>query len=159
MIKATKPQLSKIHVLLGQMNLLEAKANLVSQFTNGRETSSKEMTMSEAKNLLGHLSEYDPNDRMRKKVFALAYEAGMLYGYSTEDKLMNSAKLDKFLREKGTVKKTLNKMSKAELGKTVSQFQQIVKHKEESSANKAVAAMLGELEITITIKNKASKQG
>ena len=125
MKKITYPQISKIHVLLTQLNLLEQKADLVFEFTNFRATSTKDMTQAQAAELIRHLSKYDPLDKMRKKVFALAYEAGIIYGDSPEDKKINAAKLNLFLKDRGTVKKELSKMSKEELVATVSQFKQI----------------------------------
>jgi|GEM_PF-1418352 len=148
----TIPQLSKIHVLLNQFGIIEDKAELVSQFTNGRETSTKKMTFDEAKNLLQHLSKFDPLDRMRRKVFALAYVAKIIYGDTREDKQMNVAKLNMFLREKGTVKKDIHKMKKDELIKIVNQFSQIVKHKDESKVLKETKNMLGGLGISTSKK-------
>jgi hypothetical protein len=157
-MKATYQQLTKIHMLLTQLQLLDEKKNLVMQFTNRRATSSKDMTKAEAAALIGALSqdsqrdEYNPCDRMRRKVFALAYEAGFIYGDTPEDKSMNSAKLNAWIMEKGTVKKTLNKMSKAELIKTINQFEQIVKHTAQTGANKETRSLLNELGITTTKK-------
>ncbi len=145
-----KQQLTKIHVLLNQFGIMDDKAELVNQFTNGRETSSKQMTFNEARNFLTHLSKFDPLDKMRRKVFALAYSANIIYGDSKEDRQMNIAKLNMFLREKGAVKKELNKMNKDELVKVVNQFSQIIKHKEESTASKNTKSMLDEIGISTT---------
>lgn len=148
-------QLKKIHVLLRQFGVMEDKKELVLQFTNGREESSRKLTMEEAKNLLSHLSQYDPLDRMRRKVFALAYSADIIWGDSKENRQINIAKLNMFLREKGTVKKDLNKMNKVELIKVIGQFEQIKKHKQESKASKETKNMLGELGILTS--NKRAK--
>lgn len=150
MNKVTKPQLSKIHVLLTQQGLLEYKADYISQFTNGRETSSKEMTVGEAANLLKVLSQTDPNEKMRRKVFAQAYEAGYIFGHSWEDKRMNAAKLNRFILEKGTVKKELNKMTRAELIQTINQWDAIIKHNAATQAGKAAKSVLAELGIATT---------
>lgn len=147
-------QLTKIHVLLNQFGLMSDKADIIRQFTNGRETSSKQMTFNEASDLLQHLSKFDSLDLMRRKIFALAYSAGMIWGDSKEDKQINSAKINIFLKEKGTIKKDLNKMNKAELIKVVNQFIQINKHKEESKISKETKSMLSEVGIS-TSKNGA----
>lgn len=149
MNKVTNAQLSKLHVLLTQLKILDQKADLVLQFTGYRSISSKEMTKDEATELIRHLSKYDSCDKMRKKVFALAYEAGIIYGDSWEDKKMNAAKLNLFLQERGTVRKELSKMTKEELVKTVSQFEQIVKHNEGTAASKTVKNVLNELNIPV----------
>ena len=148
----TTAQLSKIHVLLNQFGIMEDKADLVSQFTNGRETSSKKLTFNEAKSILQHLSRFDPCDKMRKKVFSLAYEAEIIYGDTQADKKINAAKLNMFLLHSGTVKKELNKMSKDELKKVVNQFYMIIKHKEESKVNKNTTEMLSGLGISTAKK-------
>jgi hypothetical protein len=145
----TNAQLSKLHVLLTQLKILDQKPDLVLQFTDYRTMSSKEMTKDEATELIRHLSKYDSCDKMRKKVFALAYEAGIIYGDSWEDKKMNAAKLNLFLQDRGTVKKELGKMSKEELVKTVSQFEQIVKHNEGATASKITKSVLSELNIPV----------
>ena len=145
--KITKGQLSKIHVLLTQMNLLGEKQSIVHQFTNGRETSSKEMTMKEASDLLRWLSQFDPCDRMRGKVFALAYDCGIIYGDTPEDKKMNAAKLNVFLLHQGAVKKEIKAMNKDELIKVVSQFEQMKKNIGKSNTNKAITAMLESMNI------------
>lgn len=148
----TTAQLSKIHVLLNQFGIIEDKADLVSQFTNGRETSSKKLTFNEAKSLLQHLCRFDPCDRMRKKVFSLAYEAEIIYGDTPADKKINAAKLNMFLNNAGTVKKDLNKMRIDELIKVVNQFCMIIKHKAESKINKSTTQMLSELGIATAKK-------
>lgn len=144
---ATTAQITKIHVLINQMGLKEDKGELIRQFSAIGATSTKNLTILEASNLLKHLSYFDPCDRMRRKVFALAYEAGIIYGDTFEDKKMNSIKLDKFLSEKGSVKKPIGSMTKEELQKTVNQFAQIIKHQEYTKAGKVAKQMLQELNI------------
>ncbi len=154
-MQATKAQISKIHVLLNQLGCLEDKPELVKHYSAGRVTSTKELTMAEASALLKNLSRYDPLDGMRRKVFALAYDAKIIYGSSQLDKKLNGVKLDSFLMERGTVKKQLSKMNKEELQKTVNQFTQIAKHKEESEAGKITQSFFAEMGIT-TETNKRS---
>lgn len=151
----TKSQLTKLHVLLNQLGLIDEKKAIVSHYSNGRTESSRELTMSEASALISALAANDGNDRMRRKVIALAYDAGIIYGDTPEDKKMNTVKLNQFLQRSGTVKKELNKLTYTELVKTVSQFQQIVKHKEESEAAKQTRSLLSELNITSSIKPRA----
>lgn len=140
--------------MLNQLSLLEHKATIVSSITYGRTTSSKEMNIHEAKHLIEQLSSSDADCRMRRKIFSLAYEAGIIYGETLEDKKMNSIKLDNFLLERGTVKKKLNELSHDELIKTVNQFNQIIKHKEQTKANKVTASLLSELNIQSSFKRR-----
>ena len=157
MKKITTEQLKKLHVLLHQLGLMDEKVEFIYKISNGRETSSKDITTDEARRLIEHLSKYDVGDKMRKKVFSLAYTAGIIYGDSPADKKMNAAKLDVFLQERGTVKKRLNELNKAELIKVINQFEQINKHMDERKANKITTTMLNELGIA-TIKKRSSSK-
>lgn len=77
----------KLHALLNQLNLMEMKQSLVEQITNGRATSTKDMTEDEAKELIATLlgqiarktgahpaNEVLPDgDKYRKRLIAMAY--------------------------------------------------------------------------------------
>jgi len=143
----TKAQISKFHVLLSQLKLQESKGDIISEFSNGRATSTKDLSMQEATQMLRYLSKFDPCDKMRRKIFALAYEADFIYGYTPEDKKMNEIKLNQFLIAKGAIRKNLNKMNKDELIKTVNQFEQIIKHNQLTNASKTTKNLLAELNI------------
>ncbi len=80
-------------------------------------------------------------NKMRRKVFALAREAGMIWGETADDKRMNAAKLDAFLVAHGCVKQPINAYTLAQLPKLVTQFQQIVKHNAQAEAGRAVRAL------------------
>jgi hypothetical protein len=156
MLQITKPQLAKIHVLFHQLGLMDSKKELVRKFSNERTESSRELTMYEAKGLIEALSKFDSCDGMRRKVFALAYEAGIIWGDTNEDKKMNAVKLNQFLLRQGAIKKEIGKMGYQELIKTVNQFSQIIKHKEESLAAKQTKELLNELQIDSAF-NRRSK--
>ncbi|MEO7049515.1 MAG: hypothetical protein ABI091_29705 [Ferruginibacter sp.] len=153
----TKPQITKINVMLFKMGLMDNKAEFVYKASDGRVTSTKELLMDEASELIKHLSKYDPLERMRNKVFALAYEAGIIYGNTPADKKMNFHKLNNLLKERGTIKKEINKLNKEELIKVINQFEQIVKHNNENFSNKNIKQMLSELNIQTQESNKHSK--
>jgi hypothetical protein len=153
----TPEQLKCLNTLISKQGISkDDKMIMVSGFSEGRVTSSKDLFFNEALAMIKHLKEFDLNDKMRKKTFSLAYEAGIIWGDSWEEKKMNAIALDKFILEKGTVKKKLNAMNKAELIKVVSQFQQIVKHMCETKANKITSSLLNELNIKIE-KRKGAK--
>jgi hypothetical protein len=153
----TPAQLKCLNTLVSKQGILkDDKEALVQAFSGGRVTSSKDLFFVEAATVIRHLKQCDPNDNMRKKVFSLAYEAKIIYDDTPEDKKINPTKLDMFLLRSGTVKKKLNAMSKAELIKVVSQFQQIVKHMGESKASKATKEMLAELDIQTEKTSKHS---
>jgi hypothetical protein len=147
----SKPQLIKIHTLLNKTGLIEQKKNLVMQFSNNQTDSTKELSIYEAKLLIQALSKHDPLDAMRRKVFALAYDAGFIWGETIEDKKMNTIKLNSFLLHSGTVKKELGRMNKEELIKTVNQFSSIVNNKNFSNAKKQTDTLLKELNIETQI--------
>jgi len=147
----TKPQISKLHVLLTNLGLIDQKAEIVYNFTEGRTESTKELTIQEARQLITNLSEYDPKERIKAVIFSLAYKAGIIYGSTDEDKKINTAKLNMFLRERGAVKKELNQMDYTELVKVHRQFEAIVKSNAKSTENKqadkAVRNLLEEINI------------
>lgn len=147
MTSITKAQIIKFNTLLSNLGIREQKESFIYQFSNGRATSTKDLTMYEAGKLLQYLSAFDPCDKMRRKVFALAYDAMIIYGDTPADKKMNEIKLNQFLLSRGTVKKELNKMNKADLIKTVTQFEYIIKNIEKSKAAKSTKNMLNELNI------------
>ncbi len=145
----TAEQLKCLNTLVSKQGISkDDKMIMVSGFSEGRVTSSKDLFFSEALAMIKHLKEFDPNDKMGKKVFALAYEAGIIYGDTWEDKKMNAAKLDMFLLKNGTVKKKLIAMRREDLIKIINQFQQIVKNMGETKANKITKSVLNELHIT-----------
>jgi hypothetical protein len=67
----------------------------------------------------------------RKSVYATIYKIarimGIIYGDTQDDFEMNKAKLNKFCRERGTVKKNLTEMTISELNKTHRQFEAMVR--------------------------------
>lgn len=156
MIYATKAQITKIHVMLGKLGLTDQKPEIVYNLTNCRTDSTKELSIDEARRLIINLTGYDPNERLKGSILSLAYQAGIIYGDTPEDKKMNMAKLDMFLRERGAVKKPLNGMIYKELVKTHRQFEAIVKNTDASKASKAVTELLNEINIPL-LNEKAPK--
>lgn len=153
--KITPDQLKCLNTLVSKLGIEKTtKEVMILGFSNGRASSSKDLTLAEATAIILHLKKIDPNERMRRKVFALAYDAGIIWGDTPEDRKMNAAKLNVFLLKGGTVKKELNAMSHDELVKVVSQFQQIVKHTGETKANKATKTLLAELNISTETNRK-----
>jgi len=149
MANATKQQLQKIHIMLTQLGLQDEKLNLVFSISKGRTASSKLLTIGEAQQLIKYLVDNDPGQKMRKKIFALAYDAGIIWGNSDADKKMNIYKLNQFLLSSGTVKKELNKMEQTDLVRTVSQFEKIIKNQSNSTAKNATKNLLQELNIPV----------
>ena len=155
MQQITKPQIQKIHILLRQLDAMDEKQKIVSSFTKGRTESTREMTYNEAKALIIRLCEYEPSERLKSAINQLAYKCGLVYGDTEADKKMNKAKIDMFCRERGTVKKDLNKQTYPELVKTHRQFEAMLKNKAKANDKKQAAAavndLLKELDLTTTL--------
>lgn len=125
----------------------EDKAAMIWRLTRGRATSTKDITFDEAKYLIIFLSgeiELDEStaDTIIRDIYRLAYDIGMCYGDTPEDKLMNCAKINKFCRERGTVKRNVTEMTLFELKKTKKQFEAILKNTLESAVNKLIKQSL-----------------
>lgn len=126
-------QLKKIQTMFTKLGFEpEDKQGIISTLTKGRATSTKDITIEEAKILINYLmgktdqkkEAYQTECRdIVKQIYHLSYEVGMSYGDTPEDKLMNCAKINKFCRERGTVKKNITEMNLTELKKTKKQFE------------------------------------
>ena len=145
MKKINPAQLQKLHVLLNRLGWMDEKKAIVCQISAGRTKSSRELYFDEARELIKQLSEYDPAERLKSLIFSLAYRSKILYGTTGVDKKINAAKLNLFLKERGSVKKELNAMDYPELIKTHKQFEAIVKNIAKSDDNKTAAKLVAGL--------------
>ena len=94
----TKGQWKMLHTLLNMRRYsMESKRMSIYNFTSGRTTSSREMTTEEAADFIRSLDVSESVKRMRKKVWALACEAGILYGNMEPDFRINVAKMNRLL--------------------------------------------------------------
>jgi hypothetical protein len=124
----TKQQLTAIHTLLHKCGKMAYKIDLVHEFTNGRESSTRGLTHDEAKRMITYLKdgmekhERDKADRMRKKIISHLRQCGYTIGPRAD-----MAKIYAWVEKYGYLKKTLNQYSAAELPKLVSQAQQYLK--------------------------------
>ena len=78
-------QLKQLHTLLQQQNILHHKAEMVGGATNGRTESSRELTYTEAADLINQLQAMNPplggrgawkpkpGEHIRRKIIAIAY--------------------------------------------------------------------------------------
>lgn len=135
--------------MLNSAGLLDHKKELISWITDGRTDSSRQLTRVEYFALVDYLRDHDTMHRMRRKVFTLARKAGIIYGTTLDDRKMNKAKLDTFLKSRGTVKKPLNDLTQSELSKVIRQFEAILKSNEKSAHSKEVKSVLEELKIEV----------
>ena len=105
--------------MLTNSGLLELKEDIVSSFTNGRTVHVTELSNVELQKLCSTMRERGfpttqretQEYRLRRKIYALCFDIGIIYGQSPEDWQMNYAKVDAFCISRGTVKKTLRQLS------------------------------------------------
>lgn len=132
-----------IHALLGKVGLMAHKADIVAGITSGRSSSSKDMTVDEAKAMITYLRTLSPApssdcfasfamtkrgdsaNKMRRKLISLAYE--MLWAEVGNWKAAVAALDGVLTSPKSLFKKPLKKHSYTELVKVVSQFEQMYK--------------------------------
>lgn len=127
----------ELHAVLNQYGAMEQKASLVNQFTNGRTTSSRDMSQAECLALIKALKGETPktvekpspksksNDkanRMRRKIIAMMVHG---LGWTYND-------IDAFCKKSGHIKKDkLNDYDSKELVKLVGQFELV--HKDQQA--------------------------
>jgi hypothetical protein len=82
--KITPDQLKIIHVLLNKNGLIEHKAEIIHEYSQGRCTSSRSLSFNEAKALIAHLNTYSPptpkggvrQHKSKLKILSMAHELG-----------------------------------------------------------------------------------
>ncbi len=138
-------QLKKIHAMFTRMGIApEDKRNIVYSFTGGRTVSTKDLTLEEARILINRLSDYDKETygkecrKVLSAIYKLSFDIGMSYGETEADRLMNYAKISKFCRERGTVKKNISEMNLHELKQTKKQFEAMFQRNVETCVNKLI---------------------
>ncbi|HRF80142.1 MAG TPA: hypothetical protein PL070_08645 [Flavobacteriales bacterium] len=125
----TKQQNARLHLLTGRLDIdTEQRHDLVHSFTNGRTSSSREMTEAECNSLI-HALEKQLADadgeklyRMRRKAFSLAHELGWEDAQGKVDR----TRLDGWCVNKSSAKKPLLHMTVAELRNLLTQLEQVL---------------------------------
>lgn len=125
----TKQQNARLHLLTGKLDIdTEQRHDLVHSFTNGRTSSSREMTQVEC-NALIHALEKQLADadgakiyRMRRKAFSLAHELGWEDAQGKVDHM----RLAGWCLHKSSAKKPLLHMTATELRSLLTQLEQVL---------------------------------
>lgn len=144
----TPQQLKALQTCFSRMGFdTEARHEFVSQFTDGRTQSSRELTFDEARNMLEKLNG-NQSKQAEEKAKMIQQEArtvvGQIYGLSLkisflnrdfnletpEDFEMNKAKINVFARKSSACHKDMTKMTLEELKAFKKQLEAIL-HKEE----------------------------
>ena len=135
----TNSQKAAIAVMCQQLGIdADGKADLVHQFSGGRTTTSKKLTMKEAAELLQHLSKLMKPDaatlKMTGKVLSLAHQLGWTkISKRTGRRVADGEKLDEWLVKYSYLHKKLNKYKTGELPKLISQMEKYLKFKVQGS--------------------------
>lgn len=132
----TPPQNRRLHQLLNDAGISgDDKKALVHEFTNKRTTSSREMLMVEAQNLIHHLEgalglrdnaptpeQEEASDKMRRKMISLCHE---MRWYVAGTDRVDMARLNGWCQARGFGKKLLNQYTHDELTKLLYQFRKV----------------------------------
>lgn len=128
-MKRTTAQSNRLHGLIGMLGIdSEQKQYLVEQYTEGRATSTKDMSATECQALIDHLAKVamDTNaDRanvMRRKAFAIAHELG----WEDDQGKVDREHFDAWLLKYGYLHKGINEYSHNELPKLLTQMEQLL---------------------------------
>jgi hypothetical protein len=122
-------QLSAIHALLNKLDMMDDKKAIVEQYSNGRTTSSKELTKFEAKALIGNLKSMLPQtdeeqktEKMKNKIIGMAHDIGWEIGDTGK---IDMPRLNNWCIKTGAFAKELDDHNSKELVKLVSQFERV----------------------------------
>ena len=132
---ASRAQIQMIHRIKGLYRWDdETYRYIISEYTHGRTTTSKEMTRGDAMALIERFVKNMEEGAAREMVgviYALSFEIGFLnkgYGSSSPEEVeMNKAKINSFVMSHGVVKKPISRQSLEELEQTMRQLQKIAK--------------------------------
>jgi predicted choloylglycine hydrolase len=131
--KLTPGQLKLINTLVSQQAInKEDKMVMVSGFTAGRETSSKELYFDEATAMIRHLHDLardiDPKKaKMVGKIFSIAHEMRWTKTNKVGQTVADGKRVDEWMKRFSYLKKPLNSYTLQELPNLVSQFEQVQK--------------------------------
>lgn len=127
------PKLNKrLHALLNQLSLKDQKAELVSNATNGRTSSSSDMTDDEAQKLIdsikptGEIQRKSMSDAKKTNTIRKCFSLFRQLGYYTDGK-PDYDRINNFCLSRSGAKKKLTDMDAKELSNLIYQLNRIVK--------------------------------
>lgn len=140
--KATAEQVKAINATLAKMGLMSDKADIVLNASAGRTTSTKALTIEEARSLLASLNKQGivggisspagrpggASQKMTAKLFAMAHEMGWItaatvVGSAGMETKKDYSRLHAWVLKYGYLHKPLSQYSYKEMPKLVSQFE------------------------------------
>lgn len=141
----TPPQLRALHAVCRAARMdEEARHAMIYSTTNGRTSSSKDLTFDEARALISRLNTQE-DERLKKyrrqeavkfcrSIYALSFNIGFLNkGFTSdteEEKQMNLAKLNMFARSRSKARKNINQMTLDELEDLKKQLEAVARKEE-----------------------------
>ncbi len=154
----SKAQITKIQTMLSRLGFsAEDRSELISTLTHNRTSSTKDLTSKEATYLINYLNgRISPKSVQKQQeyqeqcknevaaIYRLSYMVGMSYGDTWEDKMMNIAKINRFCRERGTVKKNITEMTLPELKRTRTQFEAMLNNNADNAVKKLIDKTLNQ---------------
>ena len=134
----TAQQVKALHATFRNLGMdAENRHNFISHFTEGRTSSTKELTMDEARKLLDNLGKEQREayqqeaKQVCKQIYALSFQISFLNkGFDNgtpEEFEMNKAKINVFCRNNTRYHKNLTEMSLAELKEVKKQMEAIAR--------------------------------
>lgn len=133
-LKSTPNQRRIIAAILVSRKMMSQKSDIVEGFTDGRTTSLRELTFTEAAELIDLLNKNpenkNPKSKLMSKLFAMCHEMGWI---TTDDSVNEKGKLIKkknyqrvhdWVEKYGYLKKPLREYTYKELPKLVSIFEE-----------------------------------
>ena len=131
---ASKEQIKAVNATLAKAGLMDDKASIIKQVTNGRTEHSSELYFEEAKSMLMGLLKntwkQQPKNKMISKIFAMAHEMGWVEKRTEVGKDGNLIKVNDYNRVYGWIKKygylnpkDLKEYEYKEIPKLVAQFE------------------------------------
>lgn len=121
----------RLHMLLAQNRMMGQKAQLIEGATNGRSTSSKDLTVDEARSLISYLrtlpnAQQERAEKMRRKIISMAHEMGW-HTLVAGRWIADMARLNDWMVKSSYLHKPINRYSYNELPKLVTQFEAVYK--------------------------------
>lgn len=145
----TPAQFKALHATFHKLGMDDdARHDCIAEFTSGRTTSSKDLTMEEARLLLSRLNEDDEQMRrmlleeartLCRSIYYLSTEISFLNkGFPTEsqeDFEMNKAKIDVWARSHSRFRKNIRQMNVGELREVKKQLEAIARREDNGNRN------------------------
>lgn len=141
---ATAQQVKALHAVFRSAGMDEEnRRNFLAHLTDGRTTSTKELTMQEARSILNGFSKeqqahiQNEAKQLCKQIYALSFQISFLNkGFDTssrEEFEMNKAKINQFCRERTRIRKNLTEMTLQELRQVKRQMEAIARKEYENT--------------------------